>query len=371
MTLHIFKHILKSILHFLTWVLIVFTLLGGVAGYIDPTYWAGPAMLCLIFPEMWPLTLIAGILWWVLSRDKFTAIGASAVLILTLPAMLTVFPVSFPSEPEPGEKTIKIMTYNALGGHDKEMPDLPYSRTFSYIIGSGADIVCLQEMYDITAPAVRKQQVRMQLDSIENIYPYRVNNNNLDLALLSKWPIEYSSGEMRRDLQYFTYQLYKINAAGTPLTVINLHLSSYALTNSQRNIAVGIEHDPLGALKRTADMRATLYGKLSNAFEVRADAADYLVQVIDTIKGPIIVCGDFNDVPGSWCYKRLRSVNLNDAYSDAAFGPMVTFNDNHLLFHIDQIFYRKGEGMRPYDIERGRLRSSDHYPVIASFALKQ
>ena len=357
-------------MHFFTWVLIVFTLLGGMAGYINPELWAGPSMLCLIFPELWPASLVAGILWYILSKDKFTAIGAGIVVLATLPTMLTACPVSFPSAPEKGEKTLKVLTYNVLCGYDLEYPKATTSRTFSYIIGSGADIVCLQEMYDLALPVQQKKATQAQLDSINRIYPHQVRNHNLELVLLSKYPIEYNSGEDHKDMQYFTYQLYTLRVDGKPLTVVNVHLSSYVLTESERDVAQDIQQDPLGMLERSAQMRATLYGKLSRAFEVRAVAAEHLASIVKTVKGPLIVCGDFNDVPGSWAYRKIRSAGLDDAYTAAGTGTMVTFNDSHLLFHIDQMLYRKDMGLRPYFVTKGKLRSSDHYPVMVSFAIE-
>lgn len=357
-------------MHFSTWVLIVFTLLGGVAGYVDPEWWAGPSMLCLIFPELWPASLVAGVLWYILSKDKFTAIGAGVVLLVTLPTMLTACPISFPSAPAKGEKTFKVLTYNVLCGYDLEYPKASSSRTFSYIINSGADIVCLQEMYSINLPVAQKRAKQSQLDTINRIYPYQIRNHNLELVLLSKYPIEYCSGEAHKDMQYFTYQLYKLTVEGKPLTLINVHLSSYVLTESERALADDIKQDPLGMLERSAQMRATLYGKLARAFEVRAIAAEHLASIVESVEGPLIVCGDFNDVPGSWAYRKICSAGLDDAYTAAGLGTMVTFNDNHLLFHIDQMLYRKDMGIRPYEITKGKLRSSDHYPVMVSFAIE-
>ena len=56
---------------------------------------------------------------------------------------------------------------------------------------------------------------------------------------------------------------------------------------------------------------------------------------------------------------------MRDAYTDSAFGPTITYIDSRFYFHIDQILYR-GD-MRAVGIERGNIKSSDHYPLIATF----
>lgn len=75
--------------------------------------------------------------------------------------------------------------------------------------------------------------------------------------------------------------------------------------------------------------------------------------------------GDFNDVAGSYAYRTIRSCGLKDAYAQTAFGPTITYNASRFYFHIDQIFYRGN--LRAVSIWRGKSRSSDHYPVSATF----
>ena len=59
--------------------------------------------------------------------------------------------------------------------------------------------------------------------------------------------------------------------------------------------------------------------------------------------------------------------DLHDAYADAAFGPTITYHENRFYFRIDQILYR---GPEILSIDRGNCKSSDHYPMIATFRFK-
>jgi endonuclease/exonuclease/phosphatase (EEP) superfamily protein YafD len=59
------------------------------------------------------------------------------------------------------------------------------------------------------------------------------------------------------------------------------------------------------------------------------------------------------------------SAGFKDAYRQCGFGPEITYNANKLYFRIDHILYR-GD-MDAINIRRGKLKSSDHYPLLATF----
>lgn len=83
------------------------------------------------------------------------------------------------------------------------------------------------------------------------------------------------------------------------------------------------------------------------------------------MKGPMIICGDFNDVPESYAYRLLKGNDLKDAYVETGFGPMITYNAHAFWFHLDQIFYRGA--LRPLSVRKGKTKLSDHYPLFAEF----
>ncbi len=357
----------KTAARILTGLLVCCMLVAACAGFIDPATWVIPSILCLVFLPLWLGVLAAGLLWLFMGRSKIDAIVCGAALLLSLPVTLTVSPIRFPSQPEPGQPTLSVLTYNVVECIDMEHPEMPYSRSLSYVIHSDADIVCLQEMYSVTPKGRRITFTEAQIDTLLQIYPYHLKIEEEEKLLLSKYPAKYVNGSNHTDKPLYSYEQYRIDVKGHPLNLISVHLPSYRLTEDQRHFASKLKHAPGKALDR--DSNATLYRKLRRAFVERAQAARHLKGMTDTIHGPLIVCGDFNDVPGSYAYRLLRGAGLRDAYCDASIGPMVTYNAYHLLFHIDQILYREDCGMRCYKVSRGSLRSSDHYPVTARFVL--
>lgn len=351
----------------ITSLLLVCMLLGAWAGYISPRTWALPSMLCLVFPVLWCLSLGAGVLWLIFCRDKVYAIVCGAALLLSLPTMLQVSPLRFPSGLKPGETPLTLLTYNVAHFKDLEHGRSPYSRTCSYILDSDADIVCMQEHFSLDVSRKRGEITAAQVDSLKAKYPYMIFGHDEEESLFSKYPATYVSGYSSVKRYYFNYQLYHIDVKGRTFSLLNVHLSSYKLSKDQRALASHLKDDPTEVLDKEENV--SLYRKLRSAFCVRAKAAEQLKELCDSIQGPLIVCGDFNDVPGSYAWHTIRSAGLDDAYCATGFGPMITYNAGHMFFHIDQVLYRPDTGIRPYEVSRGSLRSSDHYPVTTRFAL--
>ncbi|MCM1005443.1 MAG: endonuclease/exonuclease/phosphatase family protein [Prevotella sp.] len=364
------RHIIGTAARILTALLLLMTVLSGWAGYIKPSTWAVPSMLCLIFPCLWCLSLIVALLWLLISKSKLTAAICGGVLLLTALPFLNVSPISFPHEPDADEIPLKLVTYNVAGCQDIDGVQPGYSRTLSYVLNSNADVVCFQEFYGAEyAKLFRSQITEEQIDSLNSMYPYRIASTPSEVCIYSKYPVKLKKADSRKELQYFNYQLYSMSFQGHDISILNLHLTSYELSKSQKALASDLKHDP-GKVFDERNSRS-LYRKLRDAFIARAQAAHYVAELIKSVPGPLIVCGDFNDVPNSYAWRQIMDTGLKDAYCTAGNGPMITFNANRFFFHIDQIMYRPDEGMRACEITRGHTPSSDHYPVSVTFAIKK
>ncbi|HBC21661.1 MAG TPA: endonuclease, partial [Porphyromonadaceae bacterium] len=113
--------------------------------------------------------------------------------------------------------------------------------------------------------------------------------------------------------------------------------------------------------------KGSILAKMKKSYRDRAADAEAVRELLDSIKGTVIVCGDFNDVPASWAYRKVRGDDMSDAYADTGFGLMNTYNMHSFWFHIDHVLYRGA--VRPLSVQKGNVDYSDHFPLIASFAL--
>jgi endonuclease/exonuclease/phosphatase family metal-dependent hydrolase len=81
---------------------------------------------------------------------------------------------------------------------------------------------------------------------------------------------------------------------------------------------------------------------------------------------PEIICGDYNDVPNSYTYFRIRG-DRRDAFVEKEGGLGRTFSNIAPTLRIDYIMADKQFEVLQY--KRKLLPYSDHYPVIADLRL--
>ncbi len=80
---------------------------------------------------------------------------------------------------------------------------------------------------------------------------------------------------------------------------------------------------------------------------------------------PVILCGDFNDVPYSYVYNTMLG-NMVDGFKECGSGWMYTFRGKKPV-RIDYIFHDQVlKGLTYY---KSDLTYSDHYPIYMKIAL--
>lgn len=341
----------------------IMTLIGAYGGYIYPSEIPVASLLVMVFPGLIVADIVLLLLDLMLRRPlSWVPAGAMA---LSVGAILDTSPVSLPmGRPDYDEeqRMFTLLTYNTLNFIDNQdiYPDST-NRTVSFILSADADIVCLQECGYIGAfgPLCVTHE---QTDSLMERYPYRHVGKN-GQTMLSKFP--FLPIPLRREQDdEAQFAAYRTNIHGHVTTIFNVHLQSLGLTTSDRELF--LQMTSVDRKQSLAHIRSQLLDKLFAGFEQRARQADRIAlwtQAFDDTN--ILLCGDFNDVTLSYAYRAMQRAGLKDAYSKAAIGPTITYNDNRFYFHIDQVFYR-GE-LRPVKVERGNIPSSDHYPLLVTF----
>jgi endonuclease/exonuclease/phosphatase (EEP) superfamily protein YafD len=58
---------------------------------------------------------------------------------------------------------------------------------------------------------------------------------------------------------------------------------------------------------------------------------------------------------------------MKQVYTEVCTGPDITFYANRFYFRIDHVLYRGA--LSPVRQERGKVKYSDHYPVLTRFLL--
>lgn len=342
-------------------------LLSAYGGAIDPNKSVWPQIFGMTFPAWIILMLVMVPVSFIIWRKS--ALLPTAALLIAMPAILTISPLHIGGALSQSERasSFSVMTYNVYGfvDHEFESDDsggkgAKESRSLQQIIDTQPDIVCMQEGYN---PNYR---FKLQMDTINKIYPYSNFIPEGGEIIFSKYPFKIvPTPQPAWHTAHFS--AYELDVDGHPLLVVNCHLQSIGLTPDDKALYRELTDKRIESPTRSelSKVKNSILSKLAVAFKLRAEQARHIRQFLEEYPGNAILVGDFNDVQGNYAYRSICSAGMRDAYADSGFGPTITYIDNRFYFHIDQIFYR-GD-MRAVDIVRGDIKSSDHYPMTATF----
>ena len=103
-----------------------------------------------------------------------------------------------------------------------------------------------------------------------------------------------------------------------------------------------------------------MMSRYKRAAILRAEQAEEVVGQIEKSPYPVLLCGDFNEIPQSYAYY-IISRGLQDAFKASGRGLGVTYNGRIPALRIDYVM--AGPEFEVLGHRIGRARFSDHYPV--------
>ena len=102
----------------------------------------------------------------------------------------------------------------------------------------------------------------------------------------------------------------------------------------------------------------------------RVFEAEQLLAALKDVKGPLILVGDFNDVPTGGAYK-LVSDQFHDAWIERGLtDPGYSYPADKPAKRIDYIFMRRSDGIRTTRAWIVSTLASDHVPVVADLEIE-
>ncbi|WP_290087672.1 endonuclease/exonuclease/phosphatase family protein [Paramuribaculum intestinale] len=259
----------------------ILTVASAYAGSVNPQSWALPSVLAMIFPAMLLLTVILTILNLFICRK---AAIVSAVSLL--------------SEPAADGKPLTLLTYNVMQLTDftgTSAPDSP-NPTLRMLASSEADIIALQECYDIASIATGEAN-RPLLDSISRHYPYR-SYGARGQSLLSRFPFDEIILS-RPNADDFRVRAFRIYIGADTITLFDVHLQSIGLTPDDKQLYRDLTRGDTqgrGIKGEIREIRSDLISKLTAAFRARALQTAALTDMIAETGGK---CGSSRN-PGAF-----------------------------------------------------------------------
>jgi len=289
-------------------------------------------------------------------------------LVLSWPSVRTVMPLHFKTATAPqGSTELKVLTFNVMNFGWYDGTQKTENPSMRYILDQNADIVMLQEA-SVTSYYERLNSIKMMLDEMNEKYPYRQHGLS-DIIILSRYPFKKVNDPLLSSYDDNSLSMepfaaaYDVELPERTIRVVAMHLHSFEFDDADRSILEGARTD--GISKKQA---RSFVQKLKTGYANRVPQAKQLREFLDK-KGPdvTLVCGDMNDTPASHVYNKVRGSDLKDAWADCGRGITYTYNDHKFWVKIDHILYR-GD-LKPLSIHRDKKGDSDHYPLVATFAL--
>lgn len=328
---------------------------GWVAGF-----------MMMSFPIVVLIHLISVPIWFIVERKK-------AILPLLMVVIAGIFlPRTFGFNSKSDEsdtesvKKFAVMSYNVhtFRKHSERRTEAGKDQIRamkSWVGGSGADILCMPEYYDEDNTILDSGNYlkKRGYKHAAHFHRKKYGKSYWGLAILSKYPIvalrdtifAAQNGMIQADVQI----------GDDTVRVIGVHLYSMMLS--------------LGSLVHQKEMegikdegRSTL-GKMKNGFIKRSQESAVLEKWVTDSPFPVIVCGDFNEVPYGYVYGKLRNL-LHNSFEEKGTGFGFTFNHLPYFIRIDHQFY-DDQRLRVHDFTTySKIKYSDHYPIMGTYSFK-
>ncbi len=262
----------------------------------------------------------------------------------------------------------KVMSYNVrnFGLHEPGSKEI-CNKQIATIAEENPDILCLQEAYwhnkPNEFPTINELVKKLNAKSYYKFTMANFNYGDGGLSVICRYPIIGTyTHHFDSTSNGFIYVDMHIN--NDTVRLYNCHLQSIKINNNDVDIKKS------ESLKNNSEKAKGLYSKFSMAAERRAHQVDTLIATIDTCPYPIMLCGDFNDVPLSYtCFSILNSgERLHDTFMERGKGNGRTYNIMDTDFRIDYIMHSKHFKCLRHKVLDFNV-SNDHYPVVAEFKI--
>ncbi len=345
-------------------ILLILLLLCYLVPFLNPGKFPYLAILGLSYPFILILNILCVLLW--LIRGKLAFLYSLVAILVGYQHFLTHFQFHFRgSSGEESEKSLSILTYNVhlFGYFDGKQQKVVRDKIFTFLEQTRADVFCFQEFFDRKGsyPIADTLKTILKTNYIDTSFllTYR-EVNQFGLAIYSKYPI-INSGKVTFPNGKFNYSIYAdIVWHGDTVRVYNNHLESIRFSSKDYSFYEELTHIPTDQnMVKKGSMK--IFRKLIRAYGKRAVQVDILRKHISISPYPVILCGDFNDTPLSFTYRKLSS-GLQDAFVQKGLGFGKTYSGIFPSYRIDYILFDKK--FRATVFKTFHREYSDHYPVL-------
>ena len=346
----------------------VFLIIGCYGKYCDPRkYWVTGIFTLGSFYFL--LFILLFILFWLFVKPPLSLLGILTLVICWTPLRHLVqirFTPDFITVKHPSN--LRIMSWNVEHFDILEHKTHPERKAemIKIINGYNPDIACFQEMVAGEKKGIINNLQLLMKQLGFQYYHYTYNpkldfdaNHHYRLIIFSRLPIismhniSYAPSDYNSIFQYAD-----IVRNTDTFRIFNIHMQSLKFSDKNLNY---IEKPTLKDQQDLENSR-NIISKLHIGFLKRSEQSERIKENMNASPYPVIVCGDFNDVPNSYAYYTIGE-NMKNAFAEKGTGIGRTFYSISPTLRIDHIFCSESFSVEQF--VRIRKKLSDHFPIIA------
>ncbi len=145
--------------------------------------------------------------------------------------------------------------------------------------------------------------------------------------------------------------------------IFNLHLQSLRFSDEDLEYLEEPSINNDSSFKKSKN----IISKFKTGFAKRRIQSIHVKEEMNKSPYPLVVCGDFNDVPNSFAYHHIGKGLIN-AFAESGTGSGRTYSHIAPTLRIDNIF--ADTRFTIHQFARVGKRISDHFPIIVDLELK-
>lgn len=360
------KTLLHKIIRAMCILVVIGMLMTGFADLLDPRTWGWLAMAGYAYPFMVALNLTMMVVC-IFLRKRLVIIPFLGMVLCYSPTM-KYCPINRSAEiPDSCLTIVSYNTWSYGASNDNEdgiTPDERRRQLFEHIAQYNPDIMCFQESSLSESILEEIQKVMPQIAYADTVKHEKGNQ----VLVLSRYPIvgkeriEYESdGNLSA--------AFTVKVGGREVVVVNNHLESNMFSPEEKQHFSDMVHGGKKNMRAIKSESRFLLSKLTTAARLRAPQAEAVATYVRLHKNkPLILCGDFNDIPISYA-RRTIATELTDCYKSAGRGFGFSYHKSSMHVRIDNIMCSSHFDAFQCWVDN-TVGVSDHYPIIAKIAIK-
>ena len=334
-----------------TVLMMIFTFVGLFGGNVNP---AGNTARALLVYAL-PLLIIGNVillLYWLIMRRWHWMLMPLITILCCIPYIGTLYQIGGPDEVAEKQPGLKIASYNvALFG--RETSGFMAQDILAEMRRQKVDILCLQEYNEISGD-------KKNSNSYKEYFPYMAVGRE-DMVIYSRYPITGKKTILFEDTNN-SAMWADIDVKGNDIRVFNVHLQTTGINGTLHQAAkLSSQHHDV----TTNKLLDAIYGNYTWGLMFRSGQAITVANEKRESQLPVILCGDFNDVPYSFVYNTMLG-DMVDGFKECGKGWMYTFRGKKAV-RIDYIFH--DAALKGVEYYKSELPYSDHYPVFMKIRL--